>query len=478
MPAPDTAGEGVRRSNRNREYTLVSAFFVMLFCSLAAYLVYFTVFLSEDFINSPYNTRQDTFADRVVRGNIVSSDGETLAYTQIYEDGSQERIYPYANMFAHVIGFDSNGKSGLESEANFHLLTSHDFFLNQIINEIKEQKNQGDTVVTSLNARLQATAYYALGDRRGAVMAMEPKTGRILAMVSKPDFDPNTIPQNWDYLVHDENDSSLLNRATNGAYPPGSTFKIVTALDYLRNKGSFEGYSFDCEGEITQDDHTIHCFGYYAHGEEDFYRAFANSCNCAFARIGLDLGAGSLRKTAEDLLFNGKLPLSAYKTSTFPLTSDAATGLIMQTAIGQGDTLMSPAHMALLVSAIANDGILIRPTLIDEIRSSQGELVQQTRPLEYAPLMSAKEAAALQGLMEQVVTSGTGLALNGRGYTAAGKTGSAEYNEEGDSHSWFAGYCNTEDPELVVCVIVEGGGAGSETAVPVAAQLFDAYYFG
>ena len=160
---------------------------------LIGYLVYFNTIKSDDFINSPYNTRQDTFADRVVRGNIVSSDGEILAQTNVSEDGTEERSYPYSNIFAHVVGYDSNGKSGIESEANFQLLSSHEFFLNQIRNEFMGTKNTGDTVVSTLSADLQTTAYNALGDRRGAVVALEPSTGKILAMVSKPDFDPNTI---------------------------------------------------------------------------------------------------------------------------------------------------------------------------------------------------------------------------------------------------------------------------------------------
>lgn len=145
-------------------------------------------------------------------------------------------------------------------------------------NEFSGKKNQGDTVISSLNADLQTTAYNSLGDRRGAVVVMEPSTGRILAMVSKPDFDPNTIAENWDTLVNDESNSSLLNRATNGAYPPGSTFKIVTALDYFRQKGSLEGYSYLCQGSITVDDHTIRCYNGTVHGQEDFYSAFAHSC--------------------------------------------------------------------------------------------------------------------------------------------------------------------------------------------------------
>lgn len=446
--------------------------------SLIGYLIYFNSVKSETFINSPYNTRQDTFSDRVVRGKIISSDGEVLAQTNVSEDGTEERVYPYSNIFAHVVGYDSNGKSGLESEANFQLLTSHAFFLEQMKNEFRGEKNAGDNVITTLNASLQTTAYNALGDRRGAVIAIEPSTGKILAMVSKPDFDPNDIEENWDSLVSDETNSSLLNRATMGQYPPGSTFKIVTALDYFRTKGSFEGYSYLCEGSITMEDHTIRCYNSTVHGQEDFYTAFANSCNCAFAEIGTVLGGKSLRKTSEDLLFNKSLPLKNSRKSSFTLDESSPTALVMQTAMGQGNTLVSPLHMALITSAIANGGILMQPYLIDQVQNNAGETVSTTEPVEYKRLMTDNEANLLGKLMKNVVTNGTASALNGRAYTVAGKTGSAEFDENGSSHSWFIGYCNADDPDLVVAIIVENGGTGSEAAVPIAGQLFDAYYYG
>lgn len=465
-----------KSKRRNREYTFVSWFFILIFLSLIGYVIYFNAVVSEDFINSPYNTRQDTFSDRVVRGNIKSSDGEILAQTDVYEDGTEVRNYPYSNVFAHVVGYDSHGKSGLESEANFQLLSSHEFFLDQMKNEFLGRKNMGDTVISSLSAKLQTTAYYALGERRGAAMVMEPSTGRILAMVSKPDFDPNYLFDNWDYLVNDETNSSLLNRATNGAYPPGSTFKILTALDYFRKNGSLEGYSYLCQGSITVDDHTISCYNGNVHGQEDFYSAFASSCNCAFADMGIGLGGASLKDTAEDLLFNSKLPLASYKKSNFTLDKTSVTPLIMQTAIGQGNTLVSPAHMALITSAIANGGILMKPTLIDEVVNTTGESVKKTEPSVYKRLISTNEANLLGKLMQGVVTNGTASALNGRGYTVAGKTGSAEFDENGSSHSWFVGYSNVDDPDLVVSIIVENGGTGSEAAVPIAGQIFDAYY--
>ena len=149
----------------------------------------------------------------------------------------------------------------------------------------------------------------------------------------------------------------------------------------------------------------------------------------------------------------------------------------MQTAIGQGNTLVSPMHMALITSAIANGGVLMKPYLIDKVQNASGDLISTTDPDAYTRLMTDNEASLLAKLMQGVVEKGTASALNGRGYTVAGKTGSAEYDENGSSHSWFIGYSNIDDPDLVVAVIVEGGGTGSEAAVPIAADLFDAYHF-
>ena len=213
------------------------------------------------------------------------------------------------------------------------------------------------------------------------------------------------------------------------------------------------------------------------HGQEDFYSAFANSCNCAFADMGTDLGGSSLKDTAEDLLFNSKLPFTSYKTSSFTLDKKSGIPLIMQTSIGQGNTLVSPAHMALITSAIANGGVLMKPTLIDEVVNKTGESVKKTEASAYKRLISTNEANLLGKLMQGVVTNGTASALNGRGYTVAGKTGSAEFDENGSSHSWFVGYSDVDTPDIVVSVIVENGGTGSEAAVPIAGQIFDAYYY-
>lgn len=465
-----------KQKKQNREYRLVSFFFVIIFLSLIGYVIYFDGAKSQDFINSPYNTRQDTFSDRVIRGQIESSDGQVLARTVVDEDGSEYREYPYSRMFSHVVGYDTNGKSGIESEANFQLLSSHTFFINQLKNQFRGRKSQGDTVVSTLDSVIQSTAYYALGDRNGAIIAIQPSTGKILAMVSKPDFDPNTIGADWDYYVNNSESSNLLNRATNGQYPPGSTFKIVTALDYLREKGTLNNYTFQCQGTITREEHTIRCYNSNVHGMEDFYTAFSNSCNTAFASIGVDLGGESLRKTSEELLFNQKLPFASSKRSVFSLDKSSPVPLLMQTAIGQGNTLVSPLHMALITCSIANHGVMMKPYLVDSVKNVEGQLIKTRKPEAYKRIMSNNEANLLGKLMTNVVTNGTASSLSGKSYTAAGKTGSAEFNETGSSHSWFVGYCNVNEPDLVVAVIVENGGTGSEAAVPIAAQLFDAYY--
>ena len=467
-----------KKHARNREFAIITYVFTGLFLLLMGYFIYFQVFRSEDVINNAYNPRLDLYEDLVVRGDIESADGETLATTTVSEDGTETRVYPYGSMFAHVVGYTGNGNYGIEQDANFEMLRSHSFFLKQILNDLRDEKNQGDTVVTTLDCDVQEAAYNALGDYDGAVVVLEVSTGKVIAMVSKPDFDPNTIESEWDSITSDEDSSVLLNRATQGLYPPGSTFKIVTALEYLRENGTDSDISFDCSGSIEVDGSTIHCYGSTAHGSEDLASAFANSCNSAFATIGLDLNLKKYSSLCEDLLFNQTLPTSfTTETSSFTLTEDSGTGLIMQTAIGQGETLVTPIHMAMIAAAICNDGVLMEPYVIDHIENDGGVTVDEYSSTKYGSLMTEEEAEALQTLMEGVVSGGTASALSGQSYSAAGKTGSAEYSSSSDSHAWFVGYGSKDGYEdIAIAVVVEDGGSGSSTAVPIAKQVFDVYF--
>ena len=470
------------KRRKNREYTIVSYFFVLIFVSLIGYMAYFNIWERDAITSSPYNSRQNQAEDRIVRGSILSSDGQALAYTQVDDQGNETRIYPYGNMFAHVVGYEANGRNGLESLANSSLMSTHHEYVDRLKNEILELKNPGDNVVTTLNTRLQEVAYNALGGYNGAVVVMDPKTGAVLASVSKPDFDPNTVEVNWDSMVNDSTNSSLLNRATQGAYPPGSIFKIVTALTYLREHGTLDDFSYNCTGSITQEGHTIPCIYGEVHGQVDFTTAFAESCNTAFVQMGLDLGADAIQETAEDLLFNQELPISLdYRKSTIDLKESEGIPFLMQSSIGQGTTLVSPMHMAMIVSAIANGGELMEPYYIDHVENDAGDVVKTTSPSTYKELMSESEAETLKNLMAEVVNSGTGTQLSGESYSAAGKTGSAEYEGSDGSiqtHSWFVGFSNVEDPDLVVAVIAEGAGTGSKVALPIAHEIFNAYYYG
>lgn len=451
-----------------------------IFLALIGYLVYFNVELRDEYANSPYNSkRQGTYQERVTKGKILASDGDILASTEKDSEGNEYRQYPYKNVFAHVVGYSDKGTSGLEQVMNSQLLTSHANVAEQVQKEFQNEKNVGDNVYTTLDTKLQQTAFDALDDRKGAVVVMEPDTGKILAMVSKPDFNPNTISDDWDQINADAGSSILVNRATQGQYPPGSTFKIVTALAYWRQNNTFDNFSFDCVGEVENGGYTIHCYHNTVHGHEDFASAFAHSCNSAFAQIGVDLDRSEYVDTVKGLLFNSQLPIDLpYRKCNFGLEANSADALTMQTAIGQGDTLVSPMYMAMLTSAVANGGNLMTPYLVEKIESYTGTTVKSYTPKIYKKLMTAQEASKLTELMTGVVEKGTGSALSGRGYTAAGKTGTAEHGDASSTtpHAWFVGFSNVEDPDIVVSVIAEESGSGSEVAVPIAQKIFDAYY--
>ena len=473
-----TKKQAKKKKPRNKEFVRVTYFFVALFLTMMGYIVYFNAIKSKEIINNPHNVRLDSMADRVVRGKILDNVGNILAETHVSEQGEETRSYPYGEIYAHVVGYDSNGKSGVESIANFDLLTSNAFFFERISNEIQEKKNIGDDIVTTLDTELQTTAYNALGKFKGAVVVMEASTGKILSMVSKPSFNPNTVIEDWNWLISDEN-STLLNRATQGAYAPGSVFKLVTTLAYMRDNENYEKYSYTCESKITHEGVTIHCAGNRRHGEENLADSLANSCNASYSNIGLSLNMKSYQDTAEDLLFNSKLPnLLPYSKSKFNLTNDSTSAEIMMTAIGQGKTQVSPYHMALISAAIANGGTLMKPYLVDQIVNHTGTAISKNYPGKYTQLMTSNEAAKLKEYMTGVIEYGTGTALNNENYTVAGKTGTAEYSsDKSKSHSWFTGFSNVDNPEIVVSVVVESADNTGMSAVSVAKKVFDAYYY-
>ena len=446
---------------------------------MMTYTCHYAITHQQELINNSYNGRQEIFAAQNTRGSIFAAGGQVLAETQTDADGNERRVYPYDNLFAHAVGYATNGRFGVEAAANYYLINSNARLSDKVASDVAGSKYPGDSVVTTLDVGLQEVAAKSLGVYKGAIIVSEPSTGKILAMVSKPDFNPNEIDALWDGLIQDKESTVLLNRVTQGLYPPGSTFKIVTALEYIReNPDSYGQYSYQCNGRYSSGQDTINCYHGSVHGHEDFTRSFAKSCNASFANIGMKLDRTRWGQTLDGLLFNQELPVSfAYNRSKLVVDADTSDSDILQASIGQGTTQITPLHLNMITCAIANGGTVMKPYLVDHVKNNEGTVIKQFSPDSYKELLTQTEAEALTELMTAVVESGTGTKLAGLTYTAAGKTGSAEYNNvKTDSHAWFTGFAPAQEPEVCVTIIIEGAGSGGDYAVPIAKRIFDEYF--
>ncbi|MCI8988004.1 MAG: penicillin-binding protein 2 [Lachnospiraceae bacterium] len=446
---------------------------------MMTYTCHYAITHQQELINNSYNGRQEIFAAQNTRGSIFAAGGQVLAETQTDADGNERRVYPYDNLFAHAVGYATNGRFGVEAAANYYLINSNAKLSDKVASDVAGSKYPGDSVVTTLDVGLQEVAAKSLGVYKGAIIVSEPSTGRILAMVSKPDFNPNEIDTLWDGLIQDKESTVLLNRVTQGLYPPGSTFKIVTALEYIReNPDSYGQYSYQCNGRYSSGQDTINCYHGSVHGHEDFTRSFAKSCNASFANIGMTLDRTRWGQTLDGLLFNQELPVSfAYNKSKLVVNADTSDSDILQASIGQGTTQITPLHLNMITCAIANGGTVMKPYLVDYVKNNEGTVIKQFSPDSYKELLTQTEAAVLTELMTAVVESGTGTKLAGLTYTAAGKTGSAEFNNvKTDSHAWFTGFAPAQEPEVCVTIIIEGAGSGGDYAVPIAKRIFDEYF--
>ncbi len=478
-----TRNKPVKGGNTNREMAVVAYIFIALFMVLSIYILIFILRDSDKVLNNPANKRSEIWAKHVTRGSILSSDGKVLARTDTSEDGEERRVYPYGGLFVHTVGRNSHGATGLESAENYQLLTSNLNPIDRIFNEFRGKKSPGNNIVTTMNAAVSEAAGEALGGRRGAVVAMEPETGKIITMISKPNYDPgNLTDERWDQIsVSSGEDSVLLNRCLQGLYPPGSTFKMYTALSYIRQNMDYEDFRYKCSGQIgAGDGKKIRCYGGAVHGQVNLDTAFAKSCNTAFCKIGGKLNVAGWRNLCESMYFNRALPFDMFSSnvSKFPLTSSTAKGDIMQAAIGQGEVLVTPLQNLLLAAAVANGGKLMQPYIVDRVESFDGKVLSETSGKDLGNPISPNEAKIMHRLMRETVKTGTATSLYyGTPYKAAGKTGSAEYKAGStDSHAWFIGYAKLNGKTLAVSIIVEGGGTGGAVAVPIAKRMFDVYF--
>ena len=476
------------KKTARRQMTFFAVLFALLFGWMCFYFTQTAIENKVTLFDNDYNHRDELLAKRNRRGSIYASDSETLlASTQTDQDDEgnivQIRSYPFGSMYAHVLGYAQLGGSGLEEYYKYDLLHSDLPLSEKVRYDNKENAVDklypGNNLITTLDPDIQKACYEAMENYEGAVIVTEVKTGRILAMVSKPDFDPNYIEENWDSLLADTESGTLLNRVTQGLYPPGSTFKIIDCIDLLQeNPEAVDDYSFDCSGVFEQGGESIHCYDYEVHGTVSLEESFAHSCNSSFANIGLNMiSPDRMSETLRALLFNSKLPYDLpYVRSSINMPDTLSTEGIMQMSIGQGTTSMTPLHLNMITAAVANGGVLMKPHLVDELHDAKGRTLKIYNNQEYGPLMSEEVAAQLVQFMRSVVTDGTASSLSSRDYEPAGKTGSAEFDNNKSSHAWFTGFAPASDPEISVTVLIEGKGMGSSYAVPVAGQIFDAYF--
>ncbi len=442
----------------------------LLFFTIVLYLFKFAVSDSQKIVVNSYNPRLTKINNHILRGDILDSKGTVLASTEIVK-GAFKRKYYFGRQFSHVIGYTGIGKSGIEAYLNFELQKIHHEILNRASSLFTGADLKGNSVILTIDKDLQQFVYEKLGSRKGAIVVMEPQTGRIMSMVSFPNFNPNEVMSDWKKLSNDER-SPLLNRATQGLYPPGSVFKIVTAVSEIENYKNWKNFIYSCNGEDKIGADTIRCFNNKKHGFVDFNKAMAVSCNTYFSTVGTLVGAKNLRSTSLNLLFNHPLDFPIdYSSSSFALDEHSSEAELIETAIGQGKTLVTPIHMAMIVSSVANGGLMMKPYLIDAIKTPSGEEIKKHIPEKEKFVFSSETAEAIRKSMIEVVESGTATKAKIKGVSVAGKTGTAQ-NASGEDHAWFVGFAPAENPTVAVAIVLENAGNGSQ-AVPIARDIIN-----
>lgn len=425
----------------------------------------------------------------VVGGEAVASStpvDDSFGYLRQYSDGP---LYAPATGFYSVI----YGRSGIEKAMNTELNgTAGSLFYTRIQDLITGRQPKGASVELTIDPAVQKAAWDALGDQTGAVVAIDPSTGAILALVSKPSFDPNVLASHdtaavrdaWDALNADATEP-MLNRALNQTYPPGSTFKLVTSAAALES-----GLTPDTpvaapdELPLPQSSAVLQNYGgekCSSTGAMTLSDALRISCNTAFGQLGLTLGADALREQADafgyDQSLTVPLPVS---TSVFPAEGEIDAPQTALAAIGQYDVRATPLEVAMVTATIANDGVRMAPYLVSSVRNQDLTVVDTTQPRSLGRSISASTAAELTAMMTEVVRSGTGTAAQIPGVAVAGKTGTAQTTAQEAPHAWFTAFAPADAPKVAVAVVVEHGGSlgneatGGKVAAPIARAVIQA----
>ena len=465
--------------------------------AMAALLVavsWFQVIRADDLKTDPRNPRPALSERGKERGLIVTIDGTVVARS-VQQDGARDfmREYPLGADFAHVVGYSSFlvGDSALEAAYSSELRSRRDLTISDLVSAILGRDLRPKNLEITIDSQLQSTALAALGDNRGAIIAIDPRTGAVLAAVSNPSFDPMILlgddaAEQWETLLTDPT-GPLKDRGTRELYAPGSSFKTVVTATGLDTGQVEPGTIFPdpVEFDLPGSTATIANFGGRPCNDGEsvtLLQAFVGSCNTTFADLSIRLGAIDIGITSDAIGFNRDIgyewivPEAVWATELL-LDDDAALG---QSGIGERDVPATPLHMAMVAAAVANNGVVARPYLVERIFDADGQTVEETEFSEIGLAMAPETASVLAQMMERVVTEGTGRRAAVPGIRVAGKTGTA--TGSGDfSNPWFIGFAPVDNPTIALAVFIEGSpnsgesATGGTTAAPIASQLIETW---
>jgi len=478
----------------NRPIRRVALAMLILFGLLIANANYVQVFEGDRLRTDPGNTRVLLDEYERQRGTIVV-EGRPVAESVPTNDKLKYlRRYPGGSTYAPATGFYSliYGATGIEQAENDFLSGSDNrLFTRRLSALLTGRDPRGGNVVLTLNQRAQQTAVKGLGDRAGAVVALDPTTGKILAMVSSPSYDPNPISSHdpssiraaYNKLANDPDDP-LLNRAINARYAPGSAFKVVVAAAALQN-GRTPDTLLDCPPAYTPPGTRtpLHNFGNESCGapKVSMQTALTNSYNTAFAKLGVDLGQSAIRSAAAGFgIGTGDALQTPLRVSPSSLGDIPDTPALAQSSIGQRDVGLTPLQGAMIAAAVSNNGVLMTPYLVDRLEAPDLTVLDTTQPTQLSTAVSPQIAGQLTQMMRSVVQNGTGRKAQIPGVDVAGKTGTAETAPGQAPHAWFIGFAHADGKQVAVAVIIEhGGNSGSETtggeaAAPIARDVMSA----